>query len=340
MSRSLWREIQAQNIRSFKMLTAHLELDTDELKTIDIDPSFPVNIPLRLVDKMEKGNLKDPLFLQFVPLKMERAENGCADPVGDQDARITDRLLHKYQGRALITVTSACAMHCRYCFRKEFPYAVSGGYEKELEAIRADTSISEVILSGGDPLSLSNESLKKLLVDIDQIPHVKLIRFHSRFPMGIPERIDTEFLALLTTLRSQVWFVVHVNHARELDADVASALKKIQCLGIPLLNQSVLLRGVNDTFEVHKELLDRLITCGIQPYYLHQLDPVIGAKHFEVSPHEGLQLIEELRAKMPGYALPSYVQEIAGGLSKEPLLPENLKKRDPCASASLASPAF
>lgn len=315
-----WREIQAQNIRSFAVLLAHLQLEADASLGIDIDPKFPVNIPRRLADKMEKGNPSDPLFLQFVPQSLENVEGGRADPVGDLAARRTPRLLHKYAGRALLTVTSACAMHCRYCFRKEFPYFNGGEFSQELEIIQSDRSIREVILSGGDPLSLSDKNLGKLLGALDSIDHVKLIRFHTRFPIGIPERITEDFLSLLD-LNAQVWFVVHTNHPRELDGEVIAALKKIQRRGIPVLNQSVLLRGVNDTFAVHKELLEKLIEVGIQPYYLHQLDPVTGSGHFNVPPHDGLQLVDALRAALPGYAIPKYVQEIAGDVSKRPLLP-------------------
>lgn len=313
-----WRQIQAQNIRRFSSLTEHLGLETDQLAGIEIDPKFPINIPRRLVEKMEKGNPHDPLFLQFIPQRLESVEGGTKDPVGDLAARRTPRLLHKYKGRALLTVTSACAMHCRYCFRKEFPYFNGGEFSQELEVIKNDSSIQEVILSGGDPLSLSDKNLGQLLRAIDSVDHVKLVRFHTRFPIGIPERITEDFLTLLN-LHAQVWFVVHINHPRELDTDVSASLKKIQRLGIPVLNQSVLMRGVNDTFAVHKELLEKLIRVGIQPYYLHQLDPVTGSGHFNVPTHEGLQLIDELRAALPGYAIPEYVQEVAGDASKRPV---------------------
>lgn len=314
-----WRQIQAQNVRSFSELAKHLSIEAD------FNPTFPVNIPRRLVNKMEKGNPNDPLFLQFVPQKLEGLPVGIDDPVGDLAARQTRCLLHKYQGRALLTVTSACAMHCRYCFRKEFPYFNGGSFSEELCVIKNDPSIREVILSGGDPLSLSDKNLGRLLSDLDAITHIKLIRFHSRFPIGIPERITASFLSLLET-RAQVWFVVHINHPRELDDDVIAGLKKIQKCGVPVLNQSVLLRGVNDTFEVHKELLEKLIMAGIQPYYLHQLDPVTGSLHFEVPVEEGLELIDRLRAALPGYAIPEYVQEIAGATSKSPITPTSSRQ--------------
>lgn len=315
----VWRAIQRQNIRSFDALTSKLGLETDQLAHLDIDPSFPINIPLRLVSLMERGNPADPIFLQFVPLRLEREGGGSPDPVGDLAARRTGRLLHKYEGRALLTTTSVCAMHCRYCFRKEFPYQPGGDYREELELIRADTSIHEVILSGGDPLSLSDRTLGTLLGLLGAIPHVKLIRFHTRFPIGIPERIDANFLRILEQSEKQIWFVIHANHPREITADLGAALKQVQRLGIPILNQSVLLKGVNDKVSTHAALLERLISFGIQPYYLHQLDPVTGSDHFAVSESTGLALIEYLRAKLPGYAIPTYVRELAGGVSKEPV---------------------
>lgn len=319
--RPVWRVIQSENIRSFAALAAELEFKADQLSALDIDPSFPINIPRRLMNKMEKGNIQDPIFLQWAPLKAERAvdpRTSC-NPVGDDEARVSERLLHKYEGRVLLVTTSACAMHCRYCFRKEFAYPSGRGYEAELDMIRSNPTIQEAILSGGDPLSLSPKILESLLRALDEIPHLRLIRFHTRFPIGIPERIDQVFLDLLASLQTQVWFNVHINHAREVDADVAAALKRVQKLGIPVLSSSVLLRGVNDTFEAHKELLETLVQQGIIPYYLHQLDRVQGSMHFEVSIEEGLALVAQLRAHLPGYAIPQFVQEIAGEKSKRPL---------------------
>ena len=213
--------------------------------------------------------------------------------------------------------TSACAMHCRYCFRKNYPYETADKhYENELESLRQDETIQEIILSGGDPLSLSNESLDQLLSRLQEIPHIKRIRFHSRFPIGIPERIDEEFLQLLKKFTFQFWFIVHVNHPVELDEDVLNALSHIRKLGVPVLNQAVLLKGVNDQEAILEALFRKLANHGIFAYYLHQLDKVQGSAHFEVSKERGLELIRHLEQSLPGYAVPKYVQEIQGEPSK------------------------
>ena len=273
-------------------------------------------IPPRLRKKIAPGN---PIEKQFVPSDQEKlpmAGFSC-NPVGDDEAKLTPRLLKKYHGRCLLLTTSACAMHCRYCFRQHFDYdRGSSDFSEELQAIRNDPTLREIILSGGDPLSLSNNRLSKLIGALDSIDHLKLLRFHTRYPIGIPERIDDDFLNLLANTRLQVWFVIHANCALELDVDVAAALKKIARLGIPLLNQSVLLKGVNDNKTALRSLSERLIEIGIRPYYLHQLDRVAGGAHFEVDPARGLELMEGLRRSLPGYAVPSYVREEAGKPNK------------------------
>lgn len=281
-------------------------------------PHFVLNLPRRLAGKMAKNSLEDPLFRQFVPLIDEKriVQGFNLDPVGDSSARCSQKLLRKYNWRVLLVTTSACAMHCRYCFRQNFDYAVQPGFEQELEEIQADISISEVILSGGDPLSLSDQTLAALLDKLSSIDHVKIIRFHTRFPIGIPERINESFLNILSSLRPKVVFVLHCNHPNELDSDVIGAMTKLQKLGIPILNQSVLLKGVNDDLDTLTVLSEALISSGIMPYYLHQLDRVQGTAHFEVEEKKGLELIQALTERLPGYAVPRYVQEIAGEKSK------------------------
>jgi EF-P beta-lysylation protein EpmB len=220
----------------------------------------------------------------------------------------------------LLVTTSACAMHCRYCFRQHFDYETHKKlFEDELNIIRNDTTVNEIILSGGDPLSLDDRILKNLLEGLASIPHVKKVRFHTRFPIGIPERIDQSFLDLLQSIPLQFWFVIHTNHPNELDSDVLNALKSIQKLGIPILNQFVLLRGINDDVDVLAELCSQLADHGIMGYYMHQLDRVEGASHFEVPVEKGKELVKELAKRLPGYAVPRYVQEIAGMPSKTPI---------------------
>lgn len=318
-----WRLIFRDNFTDLQALADFLELTTDQKKLLTARPRFMVNVPKRLAKKMAKGSLEDPIFRQFVPLAEEDILNDTfmSDPVGDATFKCAPKLLHKYQGRALLVCTSACAMHCRYCFRQNFSYETQQkGFAQELALIAADTSLEEIILSGGDPLSLPDHTIAALLEDLSAIPHIKRVRFHSRFPVGIPERINDSFIATLQRFAFSYWFVVHINHPNELDEDVIHALKKILKCGIPVLNQAVLLRGVNDTVAIQQELCSQLVNCGIFPYYLHQLDRVQGAQHFEVSEDIGRTLISELQKVLPGYAVPKYVKEICGEPNKTPLL--------------------
>lgn len=317
-----WREIQRKNFTSLAELTSFLELSSEQSQRLLARPSFPLNLPRRLAEKIEKQRLDDPILRQFVPTQQELEQHPefSSDPVADQLASIEKKCVKKYAGRVLLLTTGACAMHCRYCFRQNYPYTPhQAGLTKELSVIRSDPSVKEVILSGGDPLSLSNRHLATILTELDSIEHVKRIRFHTRFPIGIPERIEPEFLQLLASIQTQIWFVVHSNHPKELDPDVLTAFKQIQKLGIPVLNQWVLLRGVNDDLDTLKELCEKLSDHGIFPYYLHQLDRVEGGAHFEVSEEKGRYLIQELTKQLSGYSVPKYVREIPGEPSKTPL---------------------
>lgn len=313
-----WREIQKNNFRDWKALKAFLRLD--ECPLFFKHPLFPLNLPVRLAKKIEKGNVNDPILIQFLPKKREKdsAQEGYSlDPVSDRSFQKTPRLLHKYPGRVLLVVTGACAMHCRFCFRQHYPYNEgSMDFSKELQIIANDPSIYEVILSGGDPLSISDNRLSSLVKQLSDIPHLKILRFHTRFPVGIPERITPTFLTILANTPLQVVFVLHINHPKEFDEEIFKALKKIQSQGIPILTQTVLLRKVNDNLNTLKLLCLTSAKRGIIPYYLHQLDQVQGTLHFEVSKEKGVELIRDLRKALPGYAVPTYVQEIPHRLSK------------------------
>lgn len=315
----LWRRIQRQNFTRMDALADFLELSPAQRALLWDKPRFPLNLPLRLARKIVKKTLNDPILRQFVPLCEETSSPAhfLADPVGDKASRKCSKFLHKYHGRALLLATSACAMHCRYCFRQQFPYDTSPPlFTSEIAAIQADSSLEEIILSGGDPLSLSNEALRSLFSSLALAKHLKRIRFHTRFPLGIPERIDEEFLTLLASHPCQIFFVIHCNHPEELDPDVLSALQSIGNLGIPLLNQSVLLKGVNDDEETLLTLCKTLIDAGILPYYLHLLDRVEGSAHFEVSEKRGIELIAYLQKHLSGYGVPRLVKEEAGKPSK------------------------
>ena len=314
-----WRLIQRQNFTDCATLADFLELSEEKRERVLFDSHFPLNVPLRLAKKMAKNTLNDPLVRQFLPLKEELLEkpNFTLEPVEDFRFRKGRRLLQKYEERALLLTTPACAMNCRFCFRRNFDYQENESFfEEELKTIEEEGSLSEIILSGGDPLSLGDEKLDLLLQRLSKIPHVKRIRFHTRFPIGIPERIDSSFLALLQRCKKQIIFVIHCNHPVELDSDLLQALKEVQGLGIPVLNQNVLLKGVNDDPVVLKALMQQLADNGILPYYLHQLDKVKGASHFEVTEQRGKALIEEIGQSLSGYALPRYVKEVPGAVAK------------------------
>lgn len=311
----VWKQVLRHNFTDFAKLADFLELTLSQQQSIISRPRFPLNLPKRLANKIRKGTLDDPILKQFLPSILENQidPSFLKDPVGDQLCRKSPKLLHKYQGRVLLVCTSACAMHCRYCFRQHFDYNISDKtFENELQLIAEDATINEVILSGGDPLSLDDRILSDLLQHLAKIPHIRKVRFHTRFPIGIPERIDAAFLNMLQGIPLQFWFVIHSNHANELDADIFAALKSIQKLGIPILNMSVLLKGINDNVEALKELFDTLANHGIFSYYLNQLDRVQGAAHFEVPEWRGKELIRELAATLPGYAIPKYVKEMTG----------------------------
>jgi EF-P beta-lysylation protein EpmB len=323
MSIPPWRQIQKENFTDWKKLLIFLELDSIQAESLVLQRSkFPLNLPKRLAEKVKKGCWEDPVLRQFLPTLEEQKISPLfvLDPVGDGPARKALKLLYKYHGRALLVCTGACAMHCRYCFRQHFDYETGDKlFEEELAVISSEPSISEVLLSGGDPLSLSNVQLEHLLGKLSEIPHVKRVRFHTRFPMGIPERIDEELLSLFASCPKQIVFAIHCNHANEFDAEIFQALRKVQLLGIPLITQTVLLQGVNDSVEALKALFELLIDNGIIPNYLHQLDRVQGAAHFEVAEEKGLQLMDQLSILLPGYALPKYVREIPGEPRKVPI---------------------
>jgi len=318
----LWKSILRKNFRRLDDLTHYLELTSEQCAQLSKSPTFGLNVPLRLAQKMQKGSIHDPLFKQFVPTLDELISDPAfnKNPVGDTAFRKEGKLLHKYVGRALILVSSACVMHCRYCFRQHFPYeSEQKGFAKEIEQIKNDPTIHEVILSGGDPLSLSDDALFDLLQELAKISHIKRVRFHTRFPIGIPERIDEDFLKVIQSYPLQIYFVLHINHPHELDQHLFDHLKKLQACGVILMNQAVLLRGVNDDVSTLQELCEQLINKGILPYYLNQLDRVEGGVHFEVSEKIGLNLIHEIAKSLPGYGVPKYIREIAGQPFKTPL---------------------
>jgi EF-P beta-lysylation protein EpmB len=286
---------------------------------------FPLRVPRGFVARMRHGDPDDPLLRQVLPLDDEdRIVPGfAADAVGDSAARRGGGLIHKYRGRALLVATGSCAVHCRYCFRRHYPYAedvaAAAGWREAVAAIAADASIGEVILSGGDPLSLADHKLAELTDALRDIAHVRRLRIHTRLPIVLPERVDA---GLLGWLRGQPWpvvVVVHANHANEFDSNVDAAMAALRDAGATLLNQAVLLRGVNDSVDALADLCERGFEAGVLPYYLHQLDRVAGAAHFEVGDTEALALHAALATRLPGYLVPKLVREIAGDPGKRAL---------------------
>jgi len=267
---------------------------------------------------MVKGDPADPLLLQVLPLgqELDSPPEFTADPVGDAAARQAAGLLHKYEGRALLIATGACAVHCRYCFRREYPYSESprtpADWQPVIDRLAAEPAIDEAILSGGDPLTLVDSHLAGLVERLARVPHLHRLRIHTRLPIMIPSRVTADLLDWLRGTRLTPIVVIHANHPQEIDDSVAAALARLSDAGIPLLNQAVLLRGVNDSAEALIGLSRRLIDLRVMPYYLHQLDRVRGAAHFEVPISRGLALVQEMRRSLPGYAVPRYVQEVAG----------------------------
>lgn len=315
---ALWREA----IRDPAQLLAALDLDPGAFRLAAPDPNFPLRVPRGFVARMRPGDPHDPLLRQVLPLAEEnlRVPGFALDAVGDLPAQAGAGLLHKYHGRALLISTGSCAVHCRYCFRRHFPYADSqAGHDRFTAAvarIAADPSIEEVLLSGGDPLSLASERLAELSARLAPIAHLRRLRIHTRLPIVLPERVDAALCTWLKALPWPVAIVLHANHPNEIDDSVGGACARLRETGALLLNQSVLLRGVNDDAETLAALSTRLFECGVLPYYLHQLDRVQGAAHFEVDDGTALMLHRQLQQRLPGYLLPRLVREVAGADAK------------------------
>lgn len=323
-----WQQELAEAISSPEELAAALGLDPQALSGAhEAGQRFRLRVPRSFVARMRPGDPDDPLLRQILPAASELTDevDYSDDPVGERTARRTAALLQKYRGRALLITTSACAVHCRYCFRREFPYveqiADAPRWSEALAEIAADASLEEIILSGGDPLSLSNARLENLTRALTAIPHVRRIRVHTRQPVMLPARVDEGLLQWLRTSALPIVVVLHVNHPNELDAEVAAACARLRAAGILLLNQSVLLAGVNDDVAVLSDLSRRLFDAGVLPYYLHALDRVRGAAHFAVPDERAQRLAGELAARLPGYLVPRLVREVAGAPAKVALPP-------------------
>ncbi len=318
-----WQQQLAGAFTNIDGLCRYLNLTAADLPTSEAAAKdFPMRVPLNFASCIEKGNPHDPLLRQVLPINQELLPypGFTSDPVGDLAASAQTGLLHKYHGRVLMINTGSCAINCRYCFRRDFPYAdLQLSKQAELAAIdhlQRDTSISEVILSGGDPLLLSDTRLAQLFKKLIAIKHIKRIRIHSRLPIVLPARITPEFIDTLQQSGKQIVIVMHCNHANELNGRVLAACHLLSSQPFTLLNQSVLLKGVNDDAHVLCGLSERLFEFGVLPYYLHLLDRAKGTGHFEVAETVALDLHRQMQATLPGYLVPKLVREIAGEKSK------------------------
>jgi EF-P beta-lysylation protein EpmB len=279
---------------------------------------FPLRVPRGFVARMRRGDPRDPLLRQVLPLEAEclAVEGFVTDPVGDLGAMAVPGVLHKYEGRVLLTATGACAVHCRYCFRRHFPYPdanpAADRWNAALAYIANDESITEVILSGGDPLTLSDRRLADFAKRLETIPSIRRLRLHTRLPIVLPERVNDGLLEWLGDSRLKTVVVVHANHANEIDTSVRTALARLKSRGVELFNQSVLLRGVNDNADALATLNNVLFESGVIPYYLHLLDKVQGAAHFDVPEVEARSIMAELSKRLPGYLVPRLVRETPG----------------------------
>ncbi len=320
-----WQKDIAEAIRDPRALCEALDLPTELAEAATRrSRDFATLVPRPFLARMRRGDPNDPLLLQTLPRAAEadEAPGFTRDPLGEADACGDSGLLRKYAGRILIVTTGACAVHCRFCFRRYFPYQKQQS-DPALEVIKAaasaaaEPSVEEIILSGGDPLMLDDDQLSRIFDEAERIPHLRRLRIHTRLPIMVPRRITPQLLDILRTTRLTASFVVHTNHSAEIDADVAEALGKLIDAGTPVLSQSVLLRGVNDDADSLTDLYRRLIDLRVIPYYLHQLDPVAGAAHFETPVERGQEIIRQLRSRLPGYAVPRYVRETKAGDCKE-----------------------
>ncbi len=289
---------------------------------------FPLKVPRGFAARMRKGDPRDPLLLQVMASarELQTVPGYGTDPVGESGgANPVPGIIHKYHGRVLLITTGSCAVHCRYCFRRHFPYDGQQNSRREwreaLRYIEADSGISEVILSGGDPLVLTDRHLQGLVSQVGEIPHVRRLRIHSRLPVVIPERVTEGLLEAILHHRLQTVVVVHSNHPNEVDGAVQTAMAAMRSRDITLLNQAVLLKGINDDPDTLVALSERLCAAGVLPYYLHLLDKVRGAAHFDLPEQYARQLLSQLSARLPGYLVPKLVREVAGAAAKNTLAP-------------------
>ncbi|QBR85222.1 EF-P beta-lysylation protein EpmB [Legionella israelensis] len=324
-SSSSWQKVLAQGFSCAAELLSFLKLPA-EYGSSFAETSFKTRVPRSFAERMQKGDPFDPLLRQVLAVSKEEEDiHGYShDPLQERESNPVKGLIHKYHGRVLLTLTGSCAVNCRYCFRRHFPYQENNpgrrGWQAAMSYIAANKSIHEVILSGGDPLLASDEVIGELLNQLNEIQHLQILRLHTRIPVVLPERLDSELPRLLQVSPLQKVMVIHSNHPQELDPSVAKACQQLKQAGCQLLNQSVLLAGVNDKAQTLADLSQRLFQLGVMPYYLHLLDKVRGAAHFDLPLSQALAIYRELQTLVPGYLLPRLAREEPGLKNKTLLI--------------------
>jgi EF-P beta-lysylation protein EpmB len=324
----VWQRELARAVTKPEQLLRLLQLQPEQIRGYtSAHRQFPLRVPRSYIARMRQRDPQDPLLLQVLPVSAELNDvpGYTSDPLAEHSCMPVPGVIRKYTGRVLLTVTGACGVHCRYCFRRHFPYAdanpATRQWDPAIDYINSQTDIHEVILSGGDPLSLSDSRLAGLLARLQAIPHLSRLRVHTRLPVVLPERVDDRLLNWLQGSRLRCIMVLHLNHPNEIDASFRRACGRLRTAGVTLLNQSVLLKGVNDNAMVLSSLSESLFSAGVLPYYLHRLDRVQGAAHFEVSNHRARAIMDALHAALPGYLLPRFVREEPGSRGKTPEWP-------------------
>lgn len=317
-----WRVALTGAFRQGGDLLAYLGLERS-LADSEAARSFACLVPRHYARRMRHADPADPLLRQVLPVSQECEDvpGFSSDPLQEADAQCGPGLLQKYQNRALLVCTGACAVHCRYCFRRHYDYSQTPGgrrwWQPALEEIRHQPQVDEVILSGGDPLLLSDDSLAALLQDLTALPQLKRLRMHSRLPVVLPQRVSDSLLDICSRQSLPLVMVIHANHAREFDDDVTAACQRLRAAGVHMLNQSVLLAGVNDSVDALADVSHALFAAGVLPYYLHMLDPVAGTAHFALSDERAQELMRSLQSQLPGYLLPRLAREVPGADSKQ-----------------------
>ncbi len=322
-----WQTILSQTIDSAQELIEYLHLPEALIAPAEAaSQGFPLRIPRPYLERIRKGDPEDPLLKQVLPLGAElQAVTGfVTDPLAELSSNPSNGIIHKYHGRVLLVLTGACAINCRYCFRRHFPYADNrlgpSQWQQVLDYIRTDSSIEEVIFSGGDPLVSSDSRLDKMIHDLEQISHLQRLRIHTRLPVVVPQRVTATLTEILRNTRLKTVLVLHINHPNEIDTTVTQAVSRLKAAGTTVLNQAVLLKGVNDSVATLKRLSETLFDSGILPYYLFTFDPVAGAAHFDIPDAQAQQLMQQLHKVLPGYLVPKLAREVPGKGAKT-LLP-------------------